>query len=623
MSDPAAHHEEEALGKIYDAHLLRRLLHYARPYRAAIAVAVVITIFYALFEGIIPLFFKIAIDNYLAGAPAAGGKLDFLTPHLPADSAAGLNLLGALLLSVLVLNFFLEYARYRLTLLTGQQVMYDLRREVFAHLQRLPVAFFDRNPVGRLVTRATTDIDQLNEAFSAGVVAVFGDLFMLLAYVGVMLYLDWKLALLSLAVLPLILLVTQLFRRLVREAYRATRIAIARINSFLNEHLSGMSVVQLFNREERARREFDAINDRHREAWREAILAHSWFYPAVEILSLLAIALIIWRGGLHVFHGEAQTGTVVAFLLYVQRFFRPIQDLSEKYNILQSAMAASERVFKLLDTSAGAPVASRALMSGTASAEDRPGKVEFRNVWFAYNDEDWVLQDVSFAIAPGQLAAIVGHTGAGKTTLISLLLRFYDVQHGQILLNGTDIRDLNVQELRRQFGIVLQDPFLFSGTISSNIRLGSEHIDDRAIEEALEHVNLGEFTRSLPAGVDHEVLERGATLSTGQKQLISFARALAHRPRFLILDEATSSVDTQTEFQIRAALERLIAGRTSIVIAHRLSTVQRADQILVLHKGRLRESGAHQELLAQRGIYFKLYQLQYRDQEIGVPADDD
>jgi ATP-binding cassette subfamily B protein len=625
MSEAAAHHEEEALGKVYDAHLLRRLLVYARPYRAAIAVAVVITILYALFEGIIPLFFKIGIDTYLAGTPASGGKLDFLTRYLPAEPAAGLNLLGALLLGVLLLDFFLEYARYRLTLLTGQQVMYDLRRGVFAHLQRLPIAFFDRNPVGRLVTRATTDIDQLNEAFSAGVVAVFGDLFMLLAYVGIMLYLDWKLALLSLAVLPLILLVTQLFRRLVREAYRATRIAIARINSFLNEHLSGMSVVQLFNREERARREFDAINDRHREAWRDAILAHSWFYPAVEILSLLAIALIIWRGGLHVFHGEAQTGTVVAFLLYVQRFFRPIQDLSEKYNILQSAMAASERVFKLLDTPAGLPAAvlrresvEQALREGA-----KAGGVEFRNVWFAYNADDWVLQDVSFTIEPGQLAAIVGHTGAGKTTLISLLLRFYDVQRGQILLNGTDIRDLNVQELRRQFGIVLQDPFLFSGTISSNIRLGSEHIDDRAIEEALEHVNLGEFTRSLPEGVDHEVLERGATLSTGQKQLISFARALAHRPRFLILDEATSSVDTQTEFQIRSALERLIAGRTSIVIAHRLSTVQRADQILVLHKGRLRERGRHQELLAQRGIYYKLYQLQYREQEIGVPADDD
>ncbi|MGH9803544.1 MAG: ABC transporter ATP-binding protein, partial [Candidatus Acidiferrales bacterium] len=573
MSD-TSHHEEEALGKVYDRHLAGRLLHYARPYRAAIATAVVITILYAALEGIIPLFFKVAIDRYLAGNGPGDPKLAFLLRHLPDDPWAGLNFLGLLFLVVLLLNFALEYARFRLTLLTGQQVMYDLRREVFAHLQRLPIGFFDRNPVGRLVTRVTTDIDQLNEAFSAGVVAVFGDLFMLLGYVGVMLYLDWRLALLGLSVLPLILVVTQLFRVFVREAYRKTRIAIARINAFLNEHFSGMTVVQLFNREERAGREFNQINDRHRNAWRDAILAHSWFYPAVEILSLLALALIIWRGGLHVLSGTTQTGTVVAFLLYVQRFFRPIQDLSEKYNILQAAMAASERVFKLLDTpvTLTSPAQPRALPSAQ-------GRVEFRNVWFAYQGDDWVLQDVSFAIEPGQLAAIVGHTGAGKTTLINLLLRFYDVQRGQILLDGVDIRELDLRELRRHFGIVLQDPFLFSGTIESNVRLGSAWIDEDEVEEALAHVNLGEFIRTLPDGLAHEVRERGATLSVGQKQLISFARALAHQPRLLILDEATSSVDTQTEFQIRSALERLITGRTSIVIAHRLSTVQRADRI--------------------------------------------
>ncbi len=617
MSDAASHHEEEALGKVYDRHLAGRLLRYARPYRAAITAAVVITIFYAVLEGIIPLFFKVAIDRYLVGNGPGDPKLAFLLRHLPDDPWAGINFLGMLFLGVLLFNFVLEYARFRLTLLTGQQVMYDLRREVFAHLQRLPIAFFDRNPVGRLVTRVTTDIDQLNEAFSAGVVAVFGDLFMLLGYVGVMLYLDWRLALLGLSVLPLILLATQLFRYFVREAYRKTRIAIARINAFLNEHFSGMTVVQLFNREERAGREFDEINDRHRNAWRDAILAHAWFYPAVEILSLLALALILWRGGLHVLSGTTQTGTVVAFLLYVQRFFRPIQDLSEKYNILQAAMAASERVFKLLDTPVTlmSPAQPRALPSAQ-------GRVEFRHVWFAYQGEDWVLQDVSFTIEPGALAAIVGHTGAGKTTLINLLLRFYDVQRGQILLDGVDIRELDLRELRRQFGIVLQDPFLFSGTIESNVRLGSAWIDEDEVEEALAHVNLGEFIRTLPDGLAHEVRERGATLSVGQKQLISFARALAHQPRLLILDEATSSVDTQTEFQIRSALERLITGRTSIVIAHRLSTVQRADRILVFHKGRLREQGTHQELLAQRGIYFKLYQLQYRDQEIGVPADD-
>jgi ATP-binding cassette subfamily B protein len=615
VSNSLNHHEEEALGKVYDSRLVRRLLGYARPYRSAIAAAVVLTILYASLEGVIPLFFKVAIDHYMTGV--ADPKLAFATRHLPADAWAGINLLGALFLGVLLLNFFLEYTRYRLTLLTGQHVMYDLRRGVFAHLQRLPISFFDRNPVGRLVTRATTDIDQLNEAISAGVVAVFGDLFMLLAYVAVMLYLDWKLALLSFAVIPLILLVTQLFRRLVREAYRGTRLAIARINAFLNEHLSGMSIVQLFNREARVVRQFDEVNRRHLEAWRAAILAHAWFYPAVEILSLLAIALIVWRGGLHVFQGVAETGTVVAFLLYVQRFFRPIQDLSEKYNILQSAMAASERVFKLLDTpvTLTSPARPRSVPANAC-------RVEFRHVWFAYQEEDWVLQDVSFVIEPGSVAAVVGHTGAGKTTLTNLLLRFYDVQKGQILLDGVDIRELDLQELRRQFGIVLQDPFLSSGTIASNVRLGSAGIDDAAVGEALEHVNLGEFVRSLPDGLDHEVRERGATLSVGQKQLISFARALAHNPRLLILDEATSSVDTQTEFQIRTALETLITGRTSIVIAHRLSTVQRAEQILVMHKGHLREQGTHQELLAKRGIYYKLYQLQYRDQEVGVVADD-
>jgi ATP-binding cassette subfamily B protein len=526
--------------------------------------------------------------------------------------------MGVLFLGVLLASFIVEYARYRLTLLTGQHVMYDLRREVFAHLQRLPISFFDRNPVGRLVTRATTDIDQLNEAFSAGVVAIFGDLFMLVVYVAIMFYLDWSLALLSFAVIPLILLVTQLFRRLVREAYRGTRLAIARINSFLNEHFSGMSVVQLFNRESESVRQFDEINRRHLKAWRDAIFAHAWFYPAVEILSLFAIALIIWRGGLHVFQGIAETGTVVAFLLYVQRFFRPIQDLSEKYNILQTAMASSERVFKLLDRPAvHPPVASSKILP------PRAGLVEFRNVWFAYQGEDWVLQDVSFVIEPGTMAAVVGHTGAGKTTLTNLLLRFYEVQKGQILLDGTDIHELDLQELRAHFGIVLQDPFLFSGTIASNIRLGTQWISDEQIQHAVDHVNLSGFIQSLPDGTGHEVRERGATLSTGQKQLLSFARALAHNPNFLILDEATSSVDTHTEFQIRTALERLITGRTSVVIAHRLSTVQRADQILVMHKGRLREHGTHQQLLAQRGIYYKLYQLQYRDQEVGIPADDD
>ena len=618
MSNGADFHEEEALGKVYDAHLARRLLRYARPYRGAIILSVVLTILYAGMETVRPLFFKVAIDRYLSQAGETDAKLGFLIRHLPADPWRGLSWLAGFFLVVMIASFLLEYSRARLTLMTGQRVMYDLRREVFGRLQRLPISYYDRNPVGRLVTRATTDIDQLNEAFSAGVVAVFGDLLMLVGFVAVMLYLNWKLALLSFSVIPLIFLATMIFRRLVREAYRRTRTAIARINAFLNEHLSGMAVVQLFNREADATLRFDRINDQNRDAWRSAILAHAWFYPAIENIAMLSFALIIWRGGLYVVTGAAETGTVIAFLLYTQQFFRPIQDMSEKYNILQAAMAASERVFKLLDT----PVT----ITSPARPEPLPanaGRVEFQNVWFAYNGEEWVLKDVSFALEPGEMAAIVGHTGAGKTTLTNLLLRFYDVQKGRILLDGVDIRALDLAELRRQFGIVLQDPFLFSGTIASNVRLGTDGVSEEEIGAALENVNLGAFVRGLPDGLGHEVRERGATLSVGQKQLLSFARALAHEPRLLILDEATSSVDTHTEFQIREALERLITGRTSIVIAHRLSTVQRANQILVLHKGQLRERGTHQQLLAQRGLYFKLYQLQYRDQEVGAVADDD
>ncbi|MFQ5779146.1 MAG: ABC transporter ATP-binding protein, partial [Terriglobia bacterium] len=491
MSDAAHYHEEEALGKVYDARLARRLLRYARPYRGAIAVAVALTILFAALESVVPLFFKVAIDQYLAPTGVPDPKLAFATRHLPADPWTGLHLLTGLFLAVLAATFVLEYGRARLTLLTGQRVMFDLRREIFGHLQRLPIAFFDRNPVGRLVTRATTDVDSLNEAFSAGIVAIFGDLLMLAGYVAILFYFDWRLALLCMSVLPLIGLVTMLFRRFAREAFRRTRIAIARINAFLNEHLSGMSVVQLFNREQHTARTFDQINRRNLEAWRSAILAHSWFYPAIEVISLLALAVIIWRGGIHVTQGTATTGTVIMFLLYAMRFFRPIQDLSEKYGILQQAMAASERIFKLLDTPVTivSPARPRALPA-------HANRVEFRNVWFAYRGEDWVLRDVSFVIEPGTMAAIVGHTGAGKTTITNLLLRSYDVQRGQILLDGADIRELDLEELRRRFGIVLQDPFLFSGTIASNVRLGSAWIGDDGVEQALENVNLRDFLRS-------------------------------------------------------------------------------------------------------------------------------
>ena len=541
--------------------------------------------------------------------------------------------LSLLLLGVLTFDFLAQYIQIRITQRVGQQTMYDMRREIFGHMQRLPMSYFDRNPVGRLVTRVTTDVDALNDLFAAGVVTMINDFFLLVVMAGLLFKIDRRLALDTLAGLPGILIVTMIFRKFVRDANRRIRTAIARINAFLQEYISGMSVVQLFNREGKAMDEFEKRNRDNMLAWRDAILAYALFYPAVEFLSFATIALIYWSGGNRILSGGLTLGVLTAFTMFAQRFFRPIQDLSEKFNILQSAMAASERIFKLLDE----PVLVES--DPNAIPLDHPrGEIEFRNVWFSYRrdsgfvhtnpemksapepaDEDWVLRDVSFRVAPGQTIAIVGHTGAGKTTLISLLLRFYDVQRGQILLDGKDIRTIELQDLRRQFGIVLQDPFLFTGTIETNIRLGTPNIDRNTVERAVEEIGLGEFVRSLPEGVASNVNERGSTLSVGQRQLINFARALAHNPRFLILDEATSSVDTKTELLIREALNRLLSGRTALVIAHRLSTIQHADRILVFHKGRLREQGAHQELLALRGIYYRLYQLQYKEQELHLP----
>jgi ATP-binding cassette subfamily B protein len=525
---------------------------------------------------------------------------------------------------VLLFDFLAQYVQIRIMQRVGQQTMYDMRTEIFGHLQRLPMTYFDKNPVGRLMTRVTTDVDALNDLFAAGVVTMINDFFLLAVMAGLLFKIDRKLALDAMAVLPFILVVTLVFRKYVREANRKIRTAIARINAFLQEYISGMSVVQLFNREEKARANFARRNRDNMLAWRDAILAYALFYPAVEFLSFATIALIYWSGGNRILNGALTLGVLVEFTMFAQRFFRPIQDLSEKFNIMQSAMAASERIFKLLDE----PITIESNPDAQKLASPR-GEIEFRNVWFSYKnvpepaDEDWVLRDISFRISPGETFAIVGHTGAGKTTLISLLLRFYDIQRGQILLEGIDIRFLDLQDLRKQFGIVLQDPFLFTGTIESNVRLGTPGITRKQVEHALQEVGLGDYVRSLPQGVTTEVNERGSMLSVGQRQLISFGRALAHNPRFLILDEATSSVDTKTELQIRDALDRLLSGRTAMVIAHRLSTIQHADRILVFHKGRLREQGAHQELLAQRGIYFRLYQLQYKEQELpsvnGIP----
>jgi ATP-binding cassette subfamily B multidrug efflux pump len=644
--------EEEALGKAYDSRLMARLLKYLRPYRWQVAVALV-SIFLKSFADVLgPYLTKVAIDRYLA--PAKGlstGFWSWLSPR----PITGIGQIAVIYVGLLVFSFLLEFLQTYFMQWTGQKVMFDLRRQIFRHLQRLHVAFFDKNPVGRLVTRVTTDVDALNEMFTSGVVSIFEDLFVLFGILGVMLCMNWRLALITFGVLPFIVYSTKIFRDRVRDSYRRIRVAIARINSYLQEHVSGMVVLQLFNRERKAYDRFKEINRNHMDAFKDAIMAYSVYYPVVEILSAIAIACVIWFGGGDVMRNVHSTsvevqfnwrtliafrlvptvtslGVLVAFIQYALRFFRPIMDFSEKYNILQSAMAASERIFKLLDT----PV--QVTSPAVTKRPEGAGRIEFDHVWFAYRDTpqetvsgtpapDWVLRDVTFSIEPGETVAIVGHTGAGKTTLISLLLRFYDVQKGAVRIDGVDVKDMDLADLRTRFGVVLQDPFLFSGTIGGNIRLGTQRITDAEVEKAAADVNLADFIRALPKGFAEEVRERGSTLSTGQKQLISFARALAHEPKILILDEATSSVDTETEFRVRDALSRMVEGRTSLIIAHRLSTVQRADKIIVMHKSQLREMGTHQQLLAQRGIYFKLYQLQYKDQEIAagpvVTAGDD
>jgi ATP-binding cassette subfamily B protein len=633
-----ANQEEEVLGKAYDARLMRRLLTYLRPYTWQVTVALISIILKAVLDVLGPFLTKTAIDKYLAHA---AGSRSILDSWLSSEPLKGIAQISALYVGTLVLSFFCEFLQTYYMQWTGQMVMFDLRSQIFRHLQRMHIGFYDKNPVGRLVTRVTTDVDALNEMFTAGVVSIFEDVFVLLGIIVIMMRMNWKLALITFAVLPLIFWATMIFRVKVRDSYRRIRVAIARINSYLQEAVSGMLVLQLFNREKRAFRQFSKINASHMEAFKDAIMAYAVYYPVVEILSAIAVATIIWFGGGDVIRGAATLGVLVAFMQYAQRFFRPIQDLSDKYNILQSAMASSERIFKLLDTPVD--IESPAI----TKKPEGPGRIEFDQVWFSYGvrgtakdtlgkgggsapvassgdgtaesgEPDWVLRDVSFAIEPGETVAVVGHTGAGKTTLISLLLRFYDVQKGAIRIDGVDIKEMDLNDLRRRFGVVLQDPFLFSGTVGGNIRLGSDWIADKDVERAAEEVNLADFIRTLPGGFGEEVRERGSTLSTGQKQLISFARALAHNPQILILDEATSSVDTETEFRVRDALSRMVEGRTSLVIAHRLSTVQRADKIIVMHKGKVREMGTHQQLLVQRGVYYKLYQLQYKDQEMPV-----
>ena len=624
--------DDDVVGKAYDGRLMRRLLTYLRPYKLQTILSAFAIFFKAGSDVLGPYLVKVAVDTYMTDATPA--KLSWLARHLSQTPMTGITQIAAIYLGALLLTFALEFMQTYLMQWTGQKIMFDLRSQIFRHLQRMHSAFFDHNPVGKLVTRVTSDVDALNEMFTSGVLAIFEDVFVLAFIVIIMLRMNWPLALLTISVIPAILYVTRIFRRHVRDSYRRQRAATAHINSFTQEYVSGMSVVQLFNRERRAFNDFSAVNAQNKKAWSDAIFAYALYYPIVEFLSSTAIALVIWRGGYSVIHGAVTLGVLIAFMQYAQRFFRPIQDLSEKYNILQAAMAASERVFKLLDT-------EPAIVSPAQPvAGDGSGRVEFRNVWFTYQklddaqrdriagasddelnsyaDIEWILRGVSFIIDPDETAAIVGHTGAGKTTITGLMMRFYDIQRGAIFVDGVDVREQDLQQLRRRFGVVLQDPFLFTGTIADNIRLGSSWITDERLQRAADEVNVGDFIRTLPLQFAEPVRERGATLSTGQKQLISFARALAHDPGILILDEATSSVDTDTELRVRLALSRMITGRTSVLIAHRLSTIQRADTILVMHKGQLRERGTHQELLAQRGLYWKLYQLQYKDQELGT-----
>jgi ATP-binding cassette subfamily B protein len=601
-------HEEEVLGKAYDARLMRRLLGYLRPHKWYVAGALLALIGDAVFQLAPPYLVKVAIDRYIAQ-----GDL------------AGLNGIAFVYLGVLIASFALEYAQTYMMQMIGQRIMYDMRMQIYSHLQKLDLSFYDRNPVGRLMTRVTTDVDVINDLFTSGVVAAFGDLFMLLGIMVTLLWMDWRLALLTFSVLPLILVLAQWFRRNVRESYRKVRLRIARINAFLNEHINGMATVQLFRREQLNFARFEAINAEHRDANVEQIFYYAVFLPAVEFFAAIATALILWFGGGFVINGTLTLGSLVAFILYAGRFFRPISDMSEKFNTLQAAMASSERIFQLLDTAVAIQSPEPGLRSpepaaGGLEPAGRKGHIVFDDVSFAYNADkaraadhlEYVLRNVSFEVKPGERVGIVGATGAGKSTLISLLLRFYDVTSGRILIDGSDIREMDLAELRKLFGLVLQDVHLFSGTIAGNIRLGNDLIDEAKVRDAARAVHAHRFIEALNGGYGAPVAERGATLSVGQKQLLSFARALAFDPSVLILDEATSSVDTETELLIRDALRVLMSGRTTLAVAHRLSTIQDMDKILVFHRGKLRESGSHQRLLSMRGIYYKLFQLQYK-----------
>ncbi len=584
-------HEEEAIGKTYDFQVAKRLLGYLKPYVGLLVPALILTLLLNLFGILQPLFTRFAIDWYI----------------LPKQTK-GLGLFVLAFVGSQFLRFVFSYFQVVLLNSVGQYAMYDLRREIYEKLQNQEISYYDRNPVGRIITRLTADVDALNELLTSGVTDLLGDLVMIVAIIAVMIYMDWRLTLITLLTVPLLIAATTWFRKGARRGYDLVRTRIARIYAFLQEHFSGAQTVQIFNAEAKSLRRFAKINDEHRNANIDTIYYYAVFFPLVDFIGAIGIALVIWFGGYRVMQHALTLVGLVAFIQYSGFLFQPIRDISDKYNVLQGAVVASHRIFQTLDQPTLITTPAKPLKTGRAE-----GRIEFQNVWFAYKDEDWVLKDVSFSVSPGQSVALVGHTGSGKTTITNLLMRFYDVQRGRVLLDGVDVRDWDLRSLRENFAVVLQDIFLFTGTVESNIRLGREDISDERVRWAASEVHADDFIQRLPREYKSEVRERGAGLSVGQKQLISFARALAFDPALLILDEATSSIDTETEQLIQEAIARVMRNRTSVIVAHRLSTIQRADNIIVMHHGEIREQGSHQDLLALQGLYWKLYKLQYSD----------